>query len=644
MRSVRHVRIVPLLLLTAAVFGLPAGDESSAHTNTFASTATVKLCAYTGSGLQNECATQTLAAGGNADITSVITVPSGQILPGGVVAFTPAAASVPGPETNTLCSDTLDNDADTKANDGCPRSGTDLESNRCDNSTDDDSADDAIASVSGANDGCPAVGPAESGTACENYTDDDVDTKVNDGCPAVGGAQAEFNAWCDGAADEDLRDDAAGGGPKVNDGCPAVGAAETACSGAVDDDGDTKVNDGCPTAGGIEAEVNECDNSTDDDVDAILNDGCPIVNAPLVGAVAGKAYVDTRFSLLNGPCSSVAPTEVYLMNSSTDNSLPNQYGALPPGAIWSEGPMEPFRDDVNGNSLPRHVERYPEFLNLAFDPDRVGDINGDGDHFDTINGVAENPGASTADWYGTVEPLRPVARYSGSAIGVGNQAQLIQLLVFAPGAFAAYPRPHPLWDLASTTFGYPAVLIVNDPTVAPGPSAPGDACSPADVRVMLWGKTRDNPCLGANPVCPNDDTPCFILCGDNNCINGNTFGVSACPALVDSPNGACSGNDTGGCVRYANPATAGTYYWRVYQQSQRDADDDGIENSLDTCPYTATSGFDPHVSTTILTSPIVTATVFPASAIQRRIIRIVVTTTATHQAGIHGSIVGITAP
>jgi serine protease len=70
--------------------------------------------------------------------------------------------------------DTLDDCPDVVA----PESGA-----QCGNGLDDD-GDTRV------DDGCPPVGPAESGDQCENAVDDDGDTVVNDGCPAFAGDDA----------------------------------------------------------------------------------------------------------------------------------------------------------------------------------------------------------------------------------------------------------------------------------------------------------------------------------------------------------------------------------------------------------------------------------------------------------------------
>jgi hypothetical protein len=58
---------------------------------------------------------------------------------------------------------------------------------RCTNSTDDD-ADGRV------NDGCPTIGTAE--TQCTNSSDDDGDGRVNDGCPAVGSPEGPCQDHC----------------------------------------------------------------------------------------------------------------------------------------------------------------------------------------------------------------------------------------------------------------------------------------------------------------------------------------------------------------------------------------------------------------------------------------------------------------
>ena len=120
----------------------------------------------------------------------------------------------------------------------------------------DDDADTRV------NDGCPAA-PPEKGAQCGNAQDDDADTVVNDGCPAVVDAEIQCTNRTDDDADGWL-----------NDGCPAAGGENPSCANNLDDDGDTRVNDGCPTK--VAAENPACANAVDDD--PIDDGGTPTVN------------------------------------------------------------------------------------------------------------------------------------------------------------------------------------------------------------------------------------------------------------------------------------------------------------------------------------------------------------------------------
>jgi len=571
------------------------GADTAYSTGGFSGGATLKLCAYTGTQLETACLTDNVTPGVTSDMTLVVSVPSG-VAASTMVSFAPGVASVPGGETNGWRANATDDDSDTVVNDGCSQIGQEPETQRCDNANNDDVEEDFVW-----NDGCPMAGTApETNEQCINYTNDDPgdDSKVNDGCPVDGQPDLEQGGLRENDTNDDVRDDAAGGGQKVNDGCPIVGAAAEAgaqCDNAIDDDpaddGATpKVNDGCYQYGfgGPEPELNECSGAVDDDIDGMPNDGCPGLGGPMTGAVVGKIRPVSKIGLSNSPCNQGLDETLPLMNATTDNSLPSLITSLPPGGASYEGLLEPFRDDGNGNYLPQHVDRYPAFLNKLFDPDRVGDINEDGDDFDTVGGVAENPGASLTDAYGTVEPLRPRARYSASMLVVQTEVHMIQLLVFNPGALAAFQPPHPLSDLGSAALGYPMVVVVNDPTSPPGPGSVTDTCTPAETRILLWGTTRDNPCTAATVTCSNSDVPC-PSCGGNGSIN-NLPGLDESSTPV-----VCSGTNERGCVRYANPSTAGTHHFYVYQQSARDHDRDGIENQLDTCP-TLTNVENPRTS------------------------------------------------
>jgi hypothetical protein len=94
-------------------------------------------------------------------------------------------------------------------------------SNRGDNCPMTANPDQADGDVDDIGDACEGA-VAESGTQCNNALDDDGDTRVNDGCPADGAAETvcdEERLTCTGTPNPCDND----GDGKVNDGCPAFG-------------------------------------------------------------------------------------------------------------------------------------------------------------------------------------------------------------------------------------------------------------------------------------------------------------------------------------------------------------------------------------------------------------------------------------
>jgi len=371
-------------------------------------------------------------------------------------------------------------------------------------------------------------------------------------------------------------------------------------------------------------------------------------------------------------------------NTATTLTVAPDWTTTNPGATSEYMIVDDGNDADDTNKVPSHVDRYPSYFNKMFDPDRVGDINDDGDEYDTVSGVAENPGATgpangQAGDYGTVKPIKPLARYSSFLIVTGL-AVVVDFVVFdkvgnggADDDLSAFEASNPLADLADPNLGYPAVTTLQDPTAPTAPSDITDFCSGLAVTTFLSGTSLDNACTGAVTACANDDTTCgeseANQCGASNARNAGinsspdpcTRGVDddlsdaaedhganggigfvndGCPRAGfadEGPGADCAdaadddtdgrindgcvkvGNDsedwvaggpqdtTGcdfdtneeGCTRYTNPATTGTHYYYAFHQSLRDADADGLENSLDTCPYTNTgdstgAGYNPR--------------------------------------------------
>ena len=164
------------------------------------------------------------------------------------------------------------------------------------------------------------------------------------------------------------------------------------------------------------------------------------------------------------------------------------------------------------------------------------DLNGNGtlDFADDMNGNGLFDGVDKyPDWLNRIFPSAgdPIRRYAGLTPVAGIPI-ILQFLVFPPGTLINSNIPH------DASLGYPTVtvlLAVGDPTVLPLPGPITDFCTPLTATIKLFGKSLDGHKLS---VAPQD----------------------------------------------------GTYQFTLVSLGQRDADNDGYENGLDTCPYTANAG------------------------------------------------------
>ena len=139
--------------------------------------------------------------------------------------------------------------------------------------------------------------------------------------------------------------------------------------------------------------------------------------------------------------------------------------------------------------------------------------------------------------------VTPRARYAAATrIPSASFWVILQIAVFDPGTVL----PGIAFD---PTLGYPSVTVLLDPTSPPGPSAITDFCSPLTTSATIFGLTRDN---------------------------------------VDTP------LNEGGITLRTNPPAAGPVDFTVFAASRRDADGDGIENTLDPCPLHADAMWDPR--------------------------------------------------
>ena len=137
--------------------------------------------------------------------------------------------------------------------------------------------------------------------------------------------------------------------------------------------------------------------------------------------------------------------------------------------------------------------------------------------------------------------LTPRFRQFGQASVAGSPVSL-NFVLFEPGSTL------PVLGALDPALGYPSVTVLNnngDPGAIAAPGAITDFCTPLSTNITTFGVTKDNPTTSA---------------------------------------------DESGATIQKNPATGDTYTFTARSISQYDADDDNIENGLDTCPYDVNVG------------------------------------------------------
>ncbi len=165
--------------------------------------------------------------------------------------------------------------------------------------------------------------------------------------------------------------------------------------------------------------------------------------------------------------------------------------------------------------------------------DRIQDFAQDRDGNGVLDGIDHRP-----DFDSRILPgLHEIARSTGITYVAGIPI-LLQFLVFAPGTVIF---PGLTGDQA---LGFPTVTLlenIGDPAAIPAPFVITDFCTPLTTQLTFFGMTPD-----------------------------------------------------GQHTLFRNPPQAGTYTFTTAALGQPDADADGIENSLDTCPLVPNAG-DPRV-------------------------------------------------
>ncbi|HET9476932.1 MAG TPA: thrombospondin type 3 repeat-containing protein [Dehalococcoidia bacterium] len=187
--------------------------------------------------------------------------------------------------------------------------------------------------------------------------------------------------------------------------------------------------------------------------------------------------------------------------------------------------------------------------NLLADSPRIPSATWPGFADSNANGLADAIDKYPTFLKNAYPGLTPRSRAYGSVpAAIGGINRVVNVLVFDPGT--ALPGMSPI----SASLGYIVVVVAQDPTAPPAVSTISDQCSTAIFTRQDRGLTQDNINTAANE---------------------------------------------GGVVYRTNPSAAGTYPFMEYFRSLRDIDNDGIENSLDSCPYVSTPTWNPRISDAI---------------------------------------------
>src|SRR5438034_4895823 len=184
------------------------------------------------------------------------------------------------------------------------------------------------------------------------------------------------------------------------------------------------------------------------------------------------------------------------------------------------------------------------------------------------------------------------ARYEGVA-SVNTLIVILQFVVMDPGALTVFPNLQ--W--ASSAWGYSSVTFLQDPLAPPSNNAISDFCNFTS-NTFLLGVPHDNACTGAlpPPSCTGAGAGFTLrFAADGGCpgtTTPNECGTACAPSCAPP----C---DPGACYRQKNTITPQTVRFYEYAVSQRDYDNDGIENGLDPCPSAPNGGWDPRANNSL---------------------------------------------
>jgi hypothetical protein len=314
-----------------------------------------------------------------------------------------------------------------------------------------------------------------------------------------------------------------------------------------------------------------------------------------IGEPVGKLDALATLGLINSPCNQALAVHFDFMNASIDKSSTVSFKdlELEAGNTNAEGfGTKDFAEDKDGNGLLDSIDHWPEFI-------------------DRVTG-----------------PVQPFRRSAGVATVAGIPV-LLQFLIYNPGTTFDLPGE----DLEKLLpkdpkLGFPTIVLlqdVGDPEIEPEPGPITDFCTPLTSTNISTSITYDADKDGTankDDTCPYDahpptgthdadfdflQTQCDPDDNEDTGKNedqdddGTDNFADNCPLVAnqdqkdtdkDFIGDACDKdpqNPDGEMNLGMNPL-AGKYTFTIFTVGQRDADNDGTMNSMDTCPYVPNKG------------------------------------------------------
>ena len=230
------------------------------------------------------------------------------------------------------------------------------------------------------------------------------------------------------------------------------------------------------------------------------------------------------------------------------------------------------------NNVADGADEVPSFVRNSQDPD----------------GNPQNGGA-----------IQSAARYAGNAFVANSLIVILQFSILPPWTQAT-PNPFPNLQWLTSDgvgdWGYQSVTYLQDPLAPPSNSAITDFCNFSS-QTFFYGIPHDNECTAAaEPATCNVPGGGFVLqdsaeptgsvCQDGTPTTPNECGTACAPNCL----AVCPGGDSGACWRARNPTSPSVVRYYQYGVSQRDYDNDGIENALDTCATVPNPNWNPRAN------------------------------------------------